>query len=70
MHGVLFGKCREGATLKTSKKGHAYIQIPLLVPNGRDLLGYARGMSFSMVSRTEGSPFAPTQITRKQIMLD
>ncbi len=40
MHGVFFGKCREAATLKTSKKGHAYVQIPLLVSNGRDLLGY------------------------------
>ena len=40
MSGVFFGTCREGVTLKTSKKGHAYVQIPLLVPNGRDLLGY------------------------------
>ena len=40
MQGVFFGKCREGATLRTSQRGHAYVQIPLLVPNGRDLLGY------------------------------
>jgi single-stranded DNA-binding protein len=40
MAGVFFGTCREGATLKTSKKGHAYVQIPLTVANGRDLLGY------------------------------
>jgi single-stranded DNA-binding protein len=40
MSGVFFGTCREGATLKTSKKGHAYVQIPLLVSNGRDQCGY------------------------------
>jgi hypothetical protein len=40
MSGVFFGTCREGVTLKTSKRGHAYVQIPLLVANGRDLLGY------------------------------
>jgi single-stranded DNA-binding protein len=40
MSGVFIGLCREGATLKTSKKGHAYVQIPLLVSNGCDLLGY------------------------------
>lgn len=40
MAGVFFDTCRESVTLKTSNKGHAYVQIPLLVANGRDLLGY------------------------------
>jgi single-stranded DNA-binding protein len=40
MTGVFFGKCRQGATLKTSKKGHAFVQVPLLVANGKDALGY------------------------------
>ena len=40
MHGRVQGKARENATLKTSAKGRVYIQFGLLVPNGRDLLGY------------------------------
>lgn len=40
MHGHVHGKAREGATLKTSRKGRVYIQVGLLVANGRDLLGY------------------------------
>jgi single-stranded DNA-binding protein len=40
MHATVEGKAREAATLKTSRKGHVYTQVALLVPNGRDLLGY------------------------------
>jgi hypothetical protein len=40
MHATVEGKAREAATLKTSRKGHVFTQVALLVPNGRDLLGY------------------------------
>ena len=40
MHGHVRGKAREAVTLKTSAKGRVYIQFGLLVPNGRDMLGY------------------------------
>jgi len=53
MSGVFFGKCREGATLKTSKKGHSYVQIPLLVANGRDLLGYPAQETVRLVAFAE-----------------
>ena len=40
----------ESATLKTSKKGHAYVQIPLTVANGRDQCGYPNQETVRLVA--------------------
>jgi single-stranded DNA-binding protein len=53
MTGVFFGKCKESATLKTSKKGHAFVQIPLLVANGHDQCGYPNHETVRLVAFAE-----------------